>query len=420
MSGALSSRETPRPATKLFAASWRWKKARFTTAISWELSLLRLNQLQYFDQLKPEQDSEIKQNVQDGTVDITLKVKEKGKNSIGLTGGVSGLSGAFIGINYTTNNLFGKGESLTLEFQIGQYQRNETLSFTQPYLFDRPLQFGWSVYHRSYNYNQAALTSIQLNQQLNLPASYEALLQNFTQTSTGFTSSLSYPIKRSFKRVGMTYSFDDSSVQTFSAASTDYFEALEFRGISGPNSLTGILTSKVVPNFSYNKIDNPQRPHSGQSFYFATEFAGIGGNVKYIKPVAEYKKFKPVNKGRNTLGFRALGSWITGYGGQVAPPFDRFYMGGDTDIRGFDIRAISPVAFFPTSVTIPLQNPDGIDRSAEPGKSAAGRLQHHHSGFADHLPRRRYQPGHQPGVSRTDRWPGNHCSFRRYRSGLHL
>ena len=79
----------------------------------WELSLMRLNQLQYFDQLKPEQDSEIKQNPQDGTVDITLKVKEKGKNSIGLTGGVSGLAGAFIGINYTTNNLFGKGESLT-------------------------------------------------------------------------------------------------------------------------------------------------------------------------------------------------------------------------------------------------------------------------------------------------------------------
>ena len=98
--------------------------------------MLRLNQLQYFESLKPEQDSEIKQNVQDATVDITLKVKEKGKNSIGLTGGVSGLAGAFIGINYTTNNLFGKGESLTLEFQVGQYQRNETLSFTQPYLFD--------------------------------------------------------------------------------------------------------------------------------------------------------------------------------------------------------------------------------------------------------------------------------------------
>jgi outer membrane protein insertion porin family len=338
----------------------------------WELSLLRLNQLQYFEVLKPDKDSEIKQNVQDSTVDITLKVREKGKNSIGLTGGVSGLAGGFIGLNYTTNNLFGKGESLSLQFQVGQYQKNETLSFTQPYLFDKPLQFGWSVYHNSYNYNQAALTSIQLNQSVSLPASYQALLQNFTQTSTGATTSVSYPIKRSFKRVGITYSFDDSSVQTFSAASADYFQALAFRGISGPNALNGIITSKVVPNFSYNRIDNPQRPHSGQSLYVAAEFAGLGGNVRYIKPVAEYKKFIPVNKGRNTFGFRVLGSWISGYGGQVAPPFDRFYMGGDTDVRGFDIRAISPVAFFPSAITIPLQNPDGTTVPLDPSNPRRG------------------------------------------------
>ena len=338
----------------------------------WELSLLRLNQLQFFETLKPEQDSEIKQNVQDATVDITLKVKEKGKNSIGLTGGVSGLSGGFIGLNYTTNNLFGKGESLTLQFQIGQYQRNETLSFTQPYLFDRRLQFSWSVYHSSYNYNQAALTQIQQNQAINLPASYQALLQNFTQTSTGFTTGLTYPIKRSFKRIGITYSLDDSSVSTFSSASQNYFQTLAFRGISGPNALNGIITSKLVPNFSYNRIDNPTRPHSGQSFYLATEFAGLGGNVRYIKPLGEYKKFIPVQKGRNTLGFRVLGSWIEGYGGQVAPPFDRFYMGGDTDIRGFDIRAISPATFFPSAVTIPLQNPDGTDVPLNPANPRQG------------------------------------------------
>ncbi|HYH00555.1 MAG TPA: outer membrane protein assembly factor BamA, partial [Terriglobales bacterium] len=61
----------------------------------WELSLLRLNQLGYFEPLKAEgpeaeQSTETRQNNQEGTVDITLKVKEKGKNSIGLTGGVSG------------------------------------------------------------------------------------------------------------------------------------------------------------------------------------------------------------------------------------------------------------------------------------------------------------------------------------------
>ena len=82
-------------------------------------------------------------------------MREKGKNSIGLTGGVSGLSGGFIGVNYTTNNLFGKGESLTLSVSRSASTRsNYTLSFTQPYLFDRPLQFSWTVYHSSYNYNQ--------------------------------------------------------------------------------------------------------------------------------------------------------------------------------------------------------------------------------------------------------------------------
>src|ERR1019366_7464421 len=88
-------------------------------------------------------------------------------------------------------------------------------------------------------------------------------------------------------------------------------------------------------------------------------FAGLCFNFNYIKPFSYYKKFIPVHKGRNTVGVRVLGSWMSGYGGQVGQPFDRFYMGGDTDIRGFNIRAISPIAFFPSAVTIPLQNPDG-------------------------------------------------------------
>jgi len=111
----------------------------------WEFSLLRLNQLGYFEPLKPEQDSETKQNNQEGTVDITLKVKEKGKNSIGLTGGVSGLAGSFIGINYQTNNFLGLGETLTVSANIGNLERNLMFGFTEPYMFDRPLQLGFTV-----------------------------------------------------------------------------------------------------------------------------------------------------------------------------------------------------------------------------------------------------------------------------------
>ena len=66
----------------------------------WEISLQRLNQLGFFEQLKPDDPNVTERHLdeKEGTVDLTLKVKERGKNSIGLTGGVSGLAGAFIGL----------------------------------------------------------------------------------------------------------------------------------------------------------------------------------------------------------------------------------------------------------------------------------------------------------------------------------
>ncbi len=63
-----------------------------------------------------------------------MKVHEKGKNSIGLQGGVSGLAGAFVGINYSTNNFLGLGETLSVQASLGNYQRDIVFGFTEPYL----------------------------------------------------------------------------------------------------------------------------------------------------------------------------------------------------------------------------------------------------------------------------------------------
>jgi outer membrane protein insertion porin family len=340
----------------------------------WELSLLRLNQLQYFETLKPEQDSEVKQNNQTNTVDITLKVKEKGKNSIGLTGGVSGLSGSFVGLNYQTNNFLGKGETLTVEANVGSRQRNIVLGFTEPYMFDRPLQLGFTVFSSKFTYDQAQQANIATGQNLNLPQNFLQSLQNYSQTTTGFTLGLSYPLHRSFKRVGLTYSLDNTTITTFTQASQQLFQDLAFRGISGPNALQGMITSKLVPSFSENTIDNPTHPHKGHSFYVASDISGLGGNVKMIRPIVEYKRWYPVNKGRNSIGYRIQGSFITGYGGVVAPPFQRFYLGGDTDLRGFDIRAVSPIAFLTTNVNIGLTNPDGTPVPVDPNNARRGNV----------------------------------------------
>ena len=327
----------------------------------WELSLLRLNQLGYFDQLKPDDPNITDRQLDEknGSVDLALKVKEKGKNTIGLNGGVSGLEGAFIGLNYSTNNFLGRGETLQVQAQLGNLARSVLFGYTQPYMFDRPLQLGAQVYYNKTSYNQARQLSIFSGQNVNLPNAVLQNLQNYSQSSAGFTTSLSYPLKRSFKRLGMTYSFDRSSLIALSTASKSLFTALAFRGISGPNALNGIITSKIFPNFSFSTIDSPISPHSGHSLTLGAELAGLGGTVRSIRPIVQYKKWIPLQNRRNAFGINLQSSFISGFGGLVAPPFQRSYLGGENDIRGFDTRTISPVAFLPSAGSITLVNRDG-------------------------------------------------------------
>ena len=382
----------------------------------WELSLLRLNQLSYFDQLRPDDPNvtEKKLDEKNGQVDLTLKVHEKGKNSIGLNGGVSGLEGAFIGLNYSTNNFLGKGETLQVQISLGNLARSVMFGFTQPYMFDRPLQFGFTVFGNKISYNQARQLSIFSGQSLNLPAAQLQNLQNYSQSSVGFTTSLSYPLRRSFKRVGMTYSLDRSSLVALSTASKSLFDFIAFRGISGPNAVNGIITSSIFPNFSFNTLDSGISPHKGHQMTLGMQLAGLGGTVRSFRPIVQYKQFIPVQNRRNAIGFNVQGSFITGYGGLVAPPFQRFFMGGENDIRGFDIRSISPVAFLPSSNVITLTNPDGTPVPQEPGEPATGELDNSYSRRPDCVPGRRSEYRDEPRISHHDCRPCGDCALCGY------
>src|SRR5208282_648351 len=130
----------------------------------WDISILRLNQLNYFDKIEADKAVELQKNSKDGTVDINLKLKEKGKQSIGLQGGVSGLAGGFIGLTYQTNNFLGLGETLTLSAQVGQYQRSVMLGFSEPYLFDRPIATGFTIFSSLYKFDQAEQAAIAYGQ----------------------------------------------------------------------------------------------------------------------------------------------------------------------------------------------------------------------------------------------------------------
>jgi outer membrane protein insertion porin family len=331
----------------------------------WEISILRLNQLGYFEQLKENEAATINRDTKTNTVDITLKVKERGKNSIQLNGGVSGIAGSFIGFSYSTNNFLGLGETLSLDSQIGDRIRNVTFGFTEPYFLDKPMQAGFTVYTTRFNFDQGREVSLLSGRNL-LPL-FDQLgkenLLNYVSNGYGFTTFLSYPMKKlSFARLGLSYGYDTSNITTLSDASKTYFQYLNFQ--DGPSTLQGIRTSKVVPSFSYNTVDHPITPSRGKSLFISTTFAGsaIGGNVNMIEPTIDAKYFRSGFRKGHVIGAHFLGRFVSGFGGRVAPPFNRFYMGGENDIRGFEIWGVSPIAFVPSQASVQVLNNDGSAR----------------------------------------------------------
>lgn len=332
----------------------------------WETSILRLNQLGYFDPLKPEDAADVKRDTKTNTVDLLLKVKERGKNSIQLNGGVSGISGSFIGFSYSTNNFLGLGETLSLGAQVGTLLTNITFGFTEPYLFDKPIQAGFTVFYQRYSYDQGQQASILAGQ--NLTSYYNSLgtqnLLNYVTNGRGFTSFLSYALRRSFARVGLSYGYSVQSLRPITDAAKTYFNYLNFQGVGGPNSLEGIATSTVTPTYAYNTVNHPIMPTRGLRVNASVSFSGsiLGGNVNTIQPALDIAYFRRGIFRNNVMGFHLNGRFISGYGGKVAPPYSRYYMGGEDDIRGFNILTISPIAYIPTDTPVPVLNNDGTQR----------------------------------------------------------
>jgi outer membrane protein insertion porin family len=333
----------------------------------WEYSLMRLNQLQYFEPLKVDQDTEAIQDADNGTVRLLLKVKEKGKNSIGMNGGVSGQSGAFLGVNYQTNNFLGLGETLSLQANLGNLSRQFLFGFTQPYVRNRPVQLGFQIFNQKTDFNAAKNYQATTGQSVNLTSAQQSLIQNYNQGSDGINFSISYPLRRhSFQRVGFTYSWTNSTITAFSSASQSFFQTIAFRsGIQSNNALSGIKNSLISLSYTFDTVSDPLKPRTGTELSAVMQASGIWGNVRYLEPIVSITHYQPIHylhfqpNGRNILAFKAQLGYVAGWGGDVAPPQNRFFDGGEDDLRGFDIRGVTPYGYVPTRIFLQLTNPDG-------------------------------------------------------------
>ncbi|MGA9877045.1 MAG: BamA/TamA family outer membrane protein, partial [Solirubrobacteraceae bacterium] len=169
---------------------------------------------------------------------------------------------------------------------------------------------------------------------------------------------------------------------TFNDNTHNVFQTLAFRsGVAGLNQLDGIITSVLTPSFTFSSLDRAVGPHHGKDFNVEFQVAGIGGNVKYFTPAMSYRQFFPIKglklnpEGHNVLAFRLQLAHTEGFGGEVAPPTSRIYSGGESDVRGFDIRSAAPYAFIPNRLQFNLTNPDGSTVPRDPTNPALGNIQ---------------------------------------------
>ncbi|MGA9769065.1 MAG: outer membrane protein assembly factor BamA [Blastocatellia bacterium] len=340
----------------------------------WDLSLLRLNQLGYFDQVKKE-DATINTNEKEGQVDITVKVQEKGRQQISFTGGLSGIGGSYIGLDYSTNNLLGYGESLSLSIAAGNLQKVVSVGFSEPYVKGRPISLGFNVFYQDYQFLGQGFGAFNSLNQLN---SFDGQ-SLFTQRTAGATVSASAPLSyfaRRFRmgrfvRLGLSYTF----------RTTDIIDPAVNRDGDNTNDIivsfrqSGVTQSTLTPTIVYNTLNSSLDPTKGTSVTMGLSLSGgpLGGKVNTIEPTFEYKHFRPLFAGKEsdnkigagkqtrTLGYRLLVSHIRSFGTPFAsnsfsfiggtPLFARFFLGGEQDIRGYNIRGISPTANFETTVS---------------------------------------------------------------------
>jgi len=180
-------------------------------------------------------------------------------------------------LNYSTNNLFGLGETLDVQASVGNQQRNISLGFTEPYLFDKPLAGGFPRVQQPLQLQPSEELSLQTGQRLNLTPEQLQNILNYTQSSTGFQLSLSYPLHRSFKRLGISYLFDRSSTQTSITVPHCCLRISRFEISLAPTRSTESSPARSHRVSVFSTLDSYTSPHHGKSVSIAAEISGWAG-----------------------------------------------------------------------------------------------------------------------------------------------
>jgi outer membrane protein insertion porin family len=370
--------------------------------IGYEQSIIRLNQTGYFDPIDKDKDAEFRTVPERGEVDLNVRVKERGRQQISFNGGISGIGGSFFGLEYSTNNLLGRGEVLSFQVGAGNRQRSFQFSFTEPYFRDRPISIGFSAFAYSRKFfGEGTFLSENFDAQLGAVSNTglfrtdEANL--FTQDTYGVSLFASAPLSEfyrkrrftQFSRVGLSYQFSATTIKEPPVNEEGGANAIPIITTT-PN----IITSRITPTFVYDSREYSGAgidAVGGSQITFASAISGLGGDVRTYQPTLQYMKFLKMRRKRSqnpeVFGFRLLAGTIGSFGTtdkirnanslsfvNGVPLYERFYLGDETTIRGYNVRSIGPVApveSYITSRNVTLATNQTNDPINVPGQQTA-------------------------------------------------
>lgn len=247
--------------------------------------------------------------------DLNIDVEEKSTSSIGLDLGYNTAGGPFGRVSFLERNLLGTGKYLNAGVQAGRKSTNYYGGITDPNFLDKDLSLGVNFF-RSQNGRGSGFAKGE---------------QNYSLVSTGARTSLGYDITEDLSHE-IEYSIKQDRLKTPVTNSTSIF-IIEQMGT--------FTTSSVTNSLTYDRTDSRVLPKNGYLLTGSQEFAGLGGNTKFLKHEMDGKYFKSFSENKYTLKFSAAAGHIRGVQGKKVRISDRFNL-GDYSLRGFASGGIGP------------------------------------------------------------------------------
>ncbi|MDA0703062.1 MAG: outer membrane protein assembly factor BamA [Proteobacteria bacterium] len=263
----------------------------------------RLQNLGFFETVEV---NNVPGDAPDKTV-VEVEVEEKSTGELSLGAGFSSSEGPIGDFGIHEKNLLGKGQDLGLTFTISGRTQEIDLSFTEPYFLDRNMSAGVDLFRVSKDFEDEA---------------------GFDQRSTGFNLrtgyTIAYPLNQQLK-----YGFSRDEVRNVDSTASRFVREQE-----------GITYASVVSqDLLYDRRNSRFDPTEGYFAKLGHDFAGLGGDVHYLRNRVEGGKYFTLDEDL-TLTLSAEAGYIHGLDDTVRIN-DRFFLGGD-DLRGFAIAGVGP------------------------------------------------------------------------------